>query len=48
MYLNLVRYSVECNEEAYGADEKGDGVEFVFFFFDQINTDIAWEATDKP
>ena len=46
--LNLVGYSVECNEEAYGTDEKGDGIEFVFFFVDQINADIAWEATDKP
>lgn len=48
MDLNLVGYSVECEEEAYGADEKGDGVEFVFFFVDHINAEIAWKATDKP
>ena len=48
MDLNLVGYNVECEEEAYGTDEKGDGIQFVFFFVDHINADIAWKASDKP
>lgn len=48
MDLNLAGYNVECEVEAHDADEQGDGVEFVFFFFDQINADKAWEATEKP
>ncbi len=46
--LDLVDYSDESEDEAYGEDDKGNKVYFVHFFVNQINADIAWDTAEKP
>ena len=46
--LDLVYYSGEPEGEADGADDKGDWGYFVYFFVNQINANIAWDASEKP
>ena len=48
MDLNLVGYSDESEDEAYGEYDKGNKVYFVHFFVNQINADIAWDTAEKP
>ena len=46
--LDLVDYSDESEDEAYGEYDKGNKVYFVHFFVNQINADIAWDTAEKP
>ena len=46
--LDLVDYSDESEDEAYGEYDKGNKVYFVHFFVNQIKADIAWDTTKKP
>lgn len=46
--LDLVYYSGESEGEADGANDKCDWGYFVYFFVNQINANIAWDASEKP